>query len=94
MGHQEAAFSWCPIPAQRPGSRRQGYRAQRGAGDTWWPRGQLGDFLSAWQTRWPWAWWGYASATAADLLHVKPPAAQLPKETRAAVAVMFFMGNG
>lgn len=31
--------------------------------------------------KWPWTWWDRASATAADLLHAKPPATQLPKET-------------
>lgn len=31
--------------------------------------------------KWPWTWWDRASAMAADLLHAKPPATQLPKET-------------
>lgn len=31
--------------------------------------------------KWPRTWWDRASATAADLLHAKPPATQLPKET-------------
>lgn len=31
--------------------------------------------------KWPRTWWDRASAMAADLLHAKPPATQLPKET-------------
>lgn len=83
------------VPPWWSGSERQERRPHWGVGDTRWPGegGSLGALLSTEQTQWPWTWWDPGSATAAGLQRGKSPASQLPKETRVATGVAFFIGN-
>lgn len=77
------------------GSEGEEHRHQRSTGDTWWPRegGQPGGPPQHTANTVALDLVGLGSATAADLQRGKSPASQLPRETRAATGVVFFIGN-